>query len=54
MFVCLFFSVVYFTSNPAETWQSDWFTQQGCWDLLYLVILVSMLILWRPTKNNTR
>jgi hypothetical protein len=39
--------------NPDQTWQSLW-VWTAFWHVLYFVILVAIVILWRPTSNNTR
>eukprot|EP00158_Paraphelidium_tribonemae_P002676 Partr_v1_DN25574_c0_g1_i2_m20877 putative Transmembrane protein 87A len=38
----------------ARSWESLWFVQTGWMNILYLGMFLSMIILWRPTKNNAR
>jgi len=45
--------VVQITTDPDDTWQTDWIWT-AFWHILYLAILVSIAIIWRPTTNNTR
>jgi hypothetical protein len=41
------------TTNPDEIWRSLW-VWSAFWHVLYFAILVAIVILWRPTSNNTR
>jgi len=36
-----------------SSWRFAWLWS-GIWHLLYLAILISIAVLWRPTDNNTR
>ncbi|KCV68001.1 hypothetical protein H696_05467 [Fonticula alba] len=37
-----------------ENWHLLWFTNVGLFQLLYTVVLVLIMFLWRPTTNNSR
>jgi len=41
------------TSDPDNIWQTNWLWT-AFWQILYLIILVAIVFLWRPTSNNTR
>lgn len=36
-----------------ETWRIFWWNEAS-WQLVFLVVLVGIMILWRPTLNNSR
>ena len=39
---------------PARYWHYKWFLLDGWLNILYLVVFLVIIILWRPTKNNKR
>lgn len=41
-------------SALSEDWKNEWFREWGFWHLLFLGILSSIMILFRPTHNNNR
>ena len=41
------------TEEEDAMW-SSWWVFQAFWHLLYYVVLLSLVVLWRPTSNNTR
>mgnify|MGYP002390023632 CR=1 FL=1 len=41
-------------SDAADYWHSVWFVAEGSMALLYLFMMVSIMVLWRPTANNHR
>jgi hypothetical protein len=47
------FRVISATYDQDQLWQSAW-VWNGFWHALYFIILVAIVILWRPTQNNSR
>jgi len=45
--------IVVTTLDQDNTWKSQWIWT-AFWHVLYLVILVGIAVIWRPTANNTR
>jgi len=41
------------TATRDVNWASEW-TYTGYWHTLYFIILLVIVIIWRPTKNNAR
>ncbi|KAG0045444.1 hypothetical protein BGZ83_009343 [Gryganskiella cystojenkinii] len=39
---------------PASYWRIKWFLLDGWLNVLYLIVFVVIVILWRPTENNKR
>lgn len=40
--------------DNADNWQLAWFVNEGSLALLYFFLVISVMILWRPTSNNLR
>jgi len=41
-------------NNYFNSWWRGWFFFDAYWEILYLVILIIIAIIWRPTENNFR
>lgn len=39
---------------PARNWKRRWFMLDGWLNILYFVVFLVIVILWRPTDNNAR
>lgn len=51
--VVLYQVVAFSITHPDDHWRTAWLWP-AFWELLYLIVLIALAALWRPTSNNTR
>jgi hypothetical protein len=51
--VVLYQVIAFSITHPDDHWRTAWLWP-AFWEVLYLIVLVALAALWRPTANNTR
>jgi hypothetical protein len=51
--VVLYQVIAFSISHPDDHWRTAWLWP-AFWEVLYLIVLIALVALWRPTANNTR
>jgi hypothetical protein len=42
------------TNQDERHWSLQWLLEQGAWQILFAVLMIAIMVLWRPDKNSQR
>lgn len=48
---CVIYLFCFSSLTPIEQWSYTWFVNYGVWDIMFAMVTISVMVLWRPSKN---